>query len=125
MKAPSDASLPPAVVAERERIIRWPYFKPERRAIIERLCNAKIWNQLSRHKPVMTRPRLIREWSWEPPDEKWSDRELALQLAFHGAFFIAISGIQTISRAETGKTVNFYREKAKQFQKEAVRLAET
>jgi hypothetical protein len=123
VRAPPEVLPPSAIVAERDWLIAQPSFKPERQPVLDRLCKATVWNQLSRRSPVIAWAQLIREWSdshqGKAPDEKWSDRELALQEAFRAAFFFAISNIRTHTPAEERETVNFYREKAKQFQEEA------
>src|SRR5262249_41957752 len=58
------------------------------------------------------------------PDEKGTNRELALQMAFRGAFFLAISNVQTETAAERRESADFYRKRIKQLQKEASLLAE-
>jgi hypothetical protein len=58
------------------------------------------------------------------PDENRTDQELALQMAFRGAFLFAISSASTVTATEHRETVDFYREKASQFQEEASQLGE-
>jgi hypothetical protein len=81
---------------------------------------------LNSRSPVIARVKLIRLWSEnhleEAPDGEWSDRELALQIAFRGAFYLAISNMRTYTPAEDKETVSFYRKKALEFQQEASSL---
>jgi hypothetical protein len=123
VKRSPEQFLPAAIVAERDWVAGRPYFKPEQRPLIERLCNATIWNRLNRRSPVIARVKLIREWSEshpeKAPDGERSDRELALQMAFRGAFYLAISNMRTYTPAEDREWVSFYRKKALQFQQEA------
>src|SRR5262249_13316722 len=128
MKAPPEILLPSAIVAERDWLIAQPNFKPERQPLLDRLCKATVWDQLSKHSPAIARPRLIEEWLRShlgaAPDGKRTNQELALQIAFRAAFLLAISNIETRTAAEEKETVDFYRKKIKEFQKEASLLAE-
>jgi hypothetical protein len=126
VKETSKATLPPAVMAERERLIHKPY-KRQWWPLLEKLCNnTAIWHQLSRHSPVITRAQLTGEWwsSEDALDEKWSDSDVAVRLAFRSAFLLANSNMQTRTAAEEREAIDFHRKKAKQFQEEASLLAE-
>jgi hypothetical protein len=126
VKKSSEQFLPAAIVAERDWIAGRPYFKPEQRSLIERLCNATIWNRLNSRSPVITRLELIRAWSASHTEDvydgEWSNRELGLQMAFRGAFYLAISNMQTYTPAEDREWISFYRKKALEFQQEASSL---
>jgi hypothetical protein len=130
VKASPKILLPPAILAERDLLTGQPHFKPERQPLLDRLCKATVWGQLSKRRPAIARPQLIEKWSelhlGAAPDGKRTDRELALQMAFRSAFLLAISdvGVRTVSVAEQGETADFYRKKVKQFQDEASLLGE-
>ena len=92
--------------------------------ILDRLRGAPTWNRLSRHRLIIARAQLIEQLSkWrfmgEMPDEKWSDRDVALQVVFLNAFFLTVSGMKTITAAEKKRLVNSYRERARQLRNEA------
>jgi integrase len=122
-KAPSEILLPPAIMAERDRLIGWRNFMRAWRPLLDRLCKITIWNQLSKCRPVITRAQLIEhspQWCiGGVPDEKWSDRDIALQVAFLNSFSLAISGMQTITVGEKKRKVDSYRERARRLRKEA------
>lgn len=128
MRAPPETLPPPAIVAERDWIIGHFNFKQGQQIILDRLCKDKVWHQLAKRSPAITRPLLIEKWSEShqgaAPDEKGTNRELALQMAFRGAFFLAISNVQTETAAERRESADFYRKRIKQLQKEASLLAE-
>jgi hypothetical protein len=135
VKVPPRRLQVPAILAERDWLIAQPFFKPERQALLDRLCKASplspriegpgtIWHQLSKHSPTIARPLLIKKWSDDhqvTPDEKWTNQELALQMAFRSAFFLAISdvAVRTFTVSEQREMKGFYRKKVQQFQEEA------
>jgi hypothetical protein len=134
VKAPPEILLPSAIVAERDRLISWSYFMRAWRPILDRLCNAtteaekkrpadSIWKQLNRRSPVIARPQLIEQspkWCMGGvPDEKWSDRDIALQVVFLNSFSLAVSGEETITAAEKKRLVDSYRERARRLRNEA------
>jgi hypothetical protein len=55
------------------------------------------------------------------PDEKWTNQELALQMAFRCAFFLAISdvAVRTFTVSERKEIIDSHRKKVKEFQEEA------
>jgi hypothetical protein len=122
VKAPPKILPPPAILAERDLLTGRPHFKPERQPLLDRLCKATVWDQLSKRRPAIARPQLIEKWSemhlGAAPDAKRTDRELAVQMAFRSAFFLAISevAVRTVTVTEQRETADFYRKKAKQFQ---------
>jgi hypothetical protein len=104
------------------------------RPILDRLCKAaienekkrpvdSIWKQLNRRNPVIARPQLIEQlpkWCMGGmPDEKWSDRDIALQVVFLNSFSLAIAGTQTVTAAEKKRLIDSYREQAKRLRNEA------
>jgi len=127
VKAPPKVLPPSAILAERDLLTGQPHFKPERQPLLDRLCEATVWGQLSKRRLTIARPQLIEQWAamhlGAAPDENRTDQELALQMAFRVAFLFAISNvISTVTATEHRETVDFYREKAKQFQEEASQL---
>jgi hypothetical protein len=130
VKAPPKILPPPAILAERDLLTGQPHFKPERQPLLDRLCKAAVWYQLSKRRPTIARPQLIEKWSemhlGAAPDGKRTDRELALQMAFRSAFLLAISDVAvgTVTVTEQGEAADFYRKKVKQFQEEASLLAD-
>jgi hypothetical protein len=91
---------------------------------LDRLSKSTVWIQLNRRSPIIARAQLI-EWSLteEMPDEKWSDRDVALQVVFHNAFFYALGG-EVITVAEKKRRVDSYRERARRLREDAVGLRE-
>jgi hypothetical protein len=126
VKALPEILLPPAIVAERDRLINWPWFMRAWRPILNRLCGTTAWNQLSKRSPLIARAQLIEQLpKWclgEMPDEKWSDRDIALQVVFLNSFSFVISGTQTVTAAEKRSLVDSYRERAKRLRDEAKEL---
>jgi hypothetical protein len=125
VKPPPEASPPTAIVAERDRLISEPNFMRATRPLLDRLSNTAIWIQLNRRRPIIARAQLI-EWSLmeEMPDEKWSDRDIALQVVFHNSFFLAVLGGEAITAAEKKRRVDSYRERARRLREDAVGLRE-
>jgi hypothetical protein len=137
MRGPPEVLPPPAIVAERDRLIGRPYFMRAWRPTLDRLSKATatapdggevratIWNQLSRREPIIARAQLIEQSKWSPrigevpDDEKWSDRDIALQVVFLNSFFLTVSGVKTITAAEKKRLVDSYREQARRLRKEA------
>src|SRR5262249_13057026 len=103
-------------------------FQPEWQPIFDRLCKDKVLHQLAKRSPAIACPQLTKQCSeshqGEAPDEKRTNRELALQMAFRAAFFLAISNVRTQPAAEQREAADFYRKKIKELQKEASLLAE-
>ena len=128
MRAPPETLPPPAIVAERDWIIGHFNFKQGQQLILDRLCKDKVWHQLAKRSPAAARPQLIEQWSrshqGEALNRKRTDRELALQMAFRAAVFLAISNVQTATATEQRETADFYRKKIKQLREEASLLAE-
>jgi hypothetical protein len=126
VKAPPEVLLPAAIIAERARLIRRQNFMRAWHPLLDRLCKTTVWNQLGKYKPVVTRAELIERIAAAPkwcmgsaPDEKWSDRDLALQAAFLRSFFLAVEDPQTITLAEKREIVDSRRERAKQLREVA------
>jgi hypothetical protein len=124
MKAPPEVLPPAAIVAARDWLIGRPNFMRAWRPILDRLREIPVWNQLNRRKPIIARAQLIEQlpkWLGEMPDEKWSDRDpdVALQVVFLNSFFLAVSGMETITAAEKKRLVDSYRERARRLRKEA------
>jgi hypothetical protein len=98
------------------------------RPLLDRLCNTTIWIQLNRRSPVIPRAQLIEQspkWCMGGmPDEKWSDRDIALQVVFLNSFSLAVLGLQTITAAEKKRRVDSYRERARRLREEAAGLRE-
>jgi hypothetical protein len=128
VRAPPKVLPPPAILAECDLLTGQPHFKAERRPLLDELAKATVWHQLNKRKPAIAHPRLIKVWSemhlGAAPDEERTDRELALQMAFRGAFLFAISCLRTSTATEEKETVEFYRNKARQYQNDASFLGE-
>jgi hypothetical protein len=127
MRAPD--ALPAAIIAATEYLTSTPLFDEADRPIIERLRNlSAIWHRLGRTSPVIARPRLLNMWAarYSIPEkeragaERWTDKELALQLAFYWAFqWASMEDNRMISKPELRAEVGSYREQAERLRKEA------
>jgi hypothetical protein len=128
VKAPPKILPPLAIVAEKKWLTSQSYFRPEWEPVLDRLCGASIWSQLNKRSPVVAGHQLIERWAqWrmgEVPDEKWLDRDVALQVAFLESFFLAVSGMKTITAAEQKELVDSYRGRARRLRQEAAWLKE-
>jgi hypothetical protein len=91
--------------------------------LLERLCDTTIWIQLGKKSPIIARVQLIEEspkWcSGGMPDEKWSDKDIALQVVFLNSFSLAILRPRTITAAEKNRLVDSYREQARRLRENA------
>lgn len=128
MKAPPKVLPPPAIVAERDRLIGRPDFEPEWQPILDRLCKDKVWGQLGKRSPAIARPQLIEQWSrlhqGEEPDEKWSDRDIALQVVFLESFFLVFLHARTITDADQKNLRAAWRVEAVRLRAEAAIIEE-
>jgi hypothetical protein len=120
VKAPPPKPLPPpAIVAERDQLIS---FEPEWQPLLDRLCSIPIWNQLSKRSPVIPRPQLIKQLG--TVDEKWSDRDLALQAVLLNSFYLVTLGVRTFTATEENERVHPYLARADRLRAEAAALLE-
>lgn len=123
MKAPPENILPSAIVAERERLLGWSHFMRAWQPILDGLCKTTAWKQLRRRNPVIDRSQLIGQTpKWcggQIPDEKWSDRDVAMRTIFLNAFSIALEGEQTMTAAERKRLSDSYLERAVRLRNEA------
>jgi hypothetical protein len=129
MRAPPEVLPPPAIVAVRD----CPYViehHQARQPLLDSLSKAKLWHRLGKRHPAMTRAQLIDRchavWRMREifDNEKWSDRDVALQVVFLNSFILAGLGMKTTTAAEKKDLVNFYRERAKQLRDAAAWLIE-
>jgi hypothetical protein len=130
MRAPPEVLPPPAIVAARDWLISQSYFMQAWQPILDSLSKAKVWHRLGKRDPIITRAQLIdrcyatscmREIS---DNEKWSDRDVALQVVFVNSLILVIGEMKTITAAEKKDLADSYRKRAKQLRDAAAWLME-
>jgi hypothetical protein len=132
MKAPPKVLPPAAIIVWVQWLVAHPYFRAEWQATLDNLSKAEVWHQLGKNHPVITRAQLIEElsrgcwlgeegsWIGEILDyEKWSDRDVALQVTFLNSLYLAIMGMETITVAKKKELVGSYRKREKQLRNAA------
>jgi len=120
VKAPPKALPPAAIVAERDRLIGSA--EPEWQPLLDRLCRATVWNQLSKRSPVITRPQLIEQLG--TVDGKWSDRDLAVRAVLLNSYCLVTLGARTFTTAEKDERGYPYLTRADRLRAEAAALLE-
>jgi hypothetical protein len=120
MRAPPEVLPPPAIVAARD--CHESHSIQALQPLLDSLSKAKVWHRLGKCDPIIPRAQLIdycyatscmREIS---NNEKWSDRDVALQVVFLNSFILAIAGMKTITAAEKKDLADSYRKQARRLQ---------
>jgi hypothetical protein len=134
----SELTPPAAVITAINWLTMQPYFRPEWRPIVDKLHKERVWHQLGKRSPAIPRAQLIEElskWSWgEVPDEvledwskshlqelpdDWSDKYVALLVAFFASFTLAVSDVRTFTDAELDKIEKSRRQEAESLRTDA------
>jgi hypothetical protein len=132
---------PTAIIVGAEWLVAQPYFEAKWQTTIDSLGKAKVWHQLGKRRPAITRAQLIDElskWSWgqmpdsvieelsksrkvEVPNEL-SDKDVALLTAFIASFTLAVSDVRTYTRSDLKEIQECYRQEAQSVRNEAAIL---
>jgi hypothetical protein len=132
---------PTAIIVGAEWLVAQPYFEAKWQTTIDSLGKAKVWHQLGKRRPAITRAQLIDElskWSCgqmpdsvieelsksrkvEVPNEL-SDKDVALLTAFIASFTLAVSDVRTYTRSDLKEIQECYRQEAQSVRNEAAIL---
>jgi hypothetical protein len=115
----SEPRPPTAIIVGTEWLVAQPYFKAEWQTILNSLGKAKVWHQLGKRRPAITRAQLIDELSkWsrgQVPDSvieelsksrkvevslELSDKDVALLTAFVASFILTVSDVRTYTPSD-------------------------
>jgi hypothetical protein len=117
MRAPPEVLPPPAIVAARD--CYESHFLQAWQPLLNSLSKAKVWHRLGKYDPIIPRAQLIdRCYAISylkkiSDSEKWSDRDVALQVVFLNSFILTIAGMKTITAAEKKDLADSYRKQAR------------
>jgi hypothetical protein len=137
----SEPRPPTAIIVGTEWLVAQPYFKAEWQTTLNSLGKAKVWHQLGKRRPAITRAQLIEELSkWsrgQVPDSvieelsksrkvevplELSDKDVALLTAFVASFILTVSDVRTYTPSDLEEMQEYLRQEAQSARNEAAIL---